>query len=418
MSATYQPRIVDQELQGSLTATGAVAIEGPKACGKTATARQIAASEVLLDIDVNAREAAALDPALVLDGATPRLIDEWQLEPAIWNHVRRAIDDRQKAGQFILAGSAVPADDITRHTGAGRITRLRMRPMSSFEMSTSGGEISLARLLAGEPARSPDSGLAIADLAREIAVGGWPGFRGLGVAQALHAVRDYLEEIRRVDVSRIEDRRRDPAKVGQLLRSLARNVSTYAATATLALDTGGVEGPLKDDTVRAYLDALERLMIVEDQPAWAPHLRSSYALRSAAKRHFVDPSLAVAALRATPERILHDIRLFGFLFESLVIRDLRVYAQAADARVLQYRDSHGLEVDAIVEVADGRWAAFEIKLGVAQIDTAAANLQRFSKQIDTQRCGSPAALGVIVGTGYGYRREDGIMVIPIGALGP
>jgi predicted AAA+ superfamily ATPase len=206
--------------------------------------------------------------------------------------------------------------------------------------------------------------------------------------------------------------------VGQLLRSLARNVSTYAATATLALDTGGVEGPLKDDTVRAYLDALERLMIVEDQPAWAPHLRSSYALRSAAKRHFVDPSLAVAALRATPERILHDIRLFGFLFESLVIRDLRVYAQAADARVLQYRDSHGLEVDAIVEVADGRWAAFEIKLGVAQIDTAAANLQRFSKQIDTQRCGSPAALGVIVGTGYGYRREDGIMVIPIGALGP
>ncbi len=418
MPVPYQPRIVDIELAARLTATGAVAIEGPKACGKTATARQIAASEALLDTDTNARQAAAVDPALVLDGATPRLIDEWQLEPAIWNHVRRAIDDRQKPGQFILAGSAVPPDDITRHTGAGRITRLHMRPMTLFEMGASSGQVSLACLLAGEPARSADPGVTVADLAREVAIGGWPGFRGLKVDQALHAVRDYLEEIRRVDVSRVEDRRRDPGKVGQLLRSLARNVGTYAAAATLARDTGGADGPLKDDTVRAYLDALERLMVVEDQPAWAPHLRSRYVLRSAAKRHFVDPSLAVAALRATPERLLDDMKLFGFLFESLVVRDLRVYAQAADARVLQYRDSHGLEVDAIVEVADGRWAAFEIKLGPGQLDSAAANLKRFARQIDTERCGSAVSLGVIVGTGYGYLREDGIMVIPIGALGP
>jgi len=418
MPVPYQPRIVDSELAARLTATGAVAIEGPKACGKTATARQTAASEALLDTDINARQAAAVDPALVLDGATPRLIDEWKLEPAIWNHVRRAIDDRQKPGQFILAGSAVPADDITRHTGAGRITRLKMRPMTLFELGASSGEISLLQLLAGESVRSADPGLTVVDLAREIAIGGWPGFRGLKVDQALHAVRDYLEEIRRVDVSRLEDRRRDPGKVGQLLRSLARNIGTYAAAATLARDTGGADGPLKDDTVRAYLDALERLMIVEDQPAWAPHLRSRYTLRSAAKRHFVDPSLAMAALRATPERLLDDMKLFGFLFESLVVRDLRVYAQAADARVLQYRDSHGLEVDAIVEVADGRWAAFEIKLGPGQLDQAAANLQRFARQIDTKRCGSAATLGVIVGTGYGYLREDGIMVIPIGALGP
>jgi uncharacterized protein len=418
MPVPYQPRIVDSELAARLTATGAVAIEGPKACGKTATARQTAASEALLDTDINARQAAAVDPALVLDGATPRLIDEWQLEPAIWNHVRRAIDDRQKPGQFILAGSAVPADDITRHTGAGRITRLKMRPMTLFELGASSGEISLLQLLAGESVRSADPGLTVVDLAREIAIGGWPGFRGLKVDQALHAVRDYLEEIRRVDVSRLEDRRRDPGKVGQLLRSLARNIGTYAAATTLARDTGGADGPLKDDTVRAYLDALERLMIVEDQPAWAPHLRSRYTLRSAAKRHFVDPSLAMAALRATPERLLDDMKLFGFLFESLVVRDLRVYAQAADARVLQYRDSHGLEVDAIVEVADGRWAAFEIKLGPGQLDQAAANLQRFARQIDTKRCGSAATLGVIVGTGYGYLREDGIMVIPIGALGP
>ncbi len=418
MSGSYLPRIVDGELADRLTATGAVVIEGPKACGKTATARQIAASEALLDTDANARQAVAVDPALVLDGPTPRLIDEWQLEPTIWNHVRRAIDDRQEPGQFILAGSAVPPDDITRHTGAGRITRLRMRPMTTFEMGASSGEISLAKLLASELSRGADPGVTVAELAREIAVGGWPGFRGLAVDQALRAVRDYLEEIRRVDVNRVEGTRRDPGKVGQLLRSFARNIGTYASAATLARDTGGVDGSVKDDTVRAYLDALERLMIVEDQPAWAPHLRSRYALRSAAKRHFVDPSLAVAALRATPERLLADMRLFGFLFESLVVRDLRVYAQATDARVLQYRDSHGLEVDAIVEVADGRWAAFEVKLGAGQIDQAVANLERFAKQIDTDKCGSPTALGVIVGTGYGYVRKDGIMVIPIGALGP
>ena len=418
MSGGYCSRIVDSELAARLEATGGVAIEGPKACGKTATARRIAASEVLLDTDVEARRAAAVDPALVLDGATPRLIDEWQIEPAIWNHVRRAIDDRHKPGQFILAGSAVPPDDITRHTGAGRITRLRMRPMTMFETGSSRGDISLAQLLAGESSHSGDPGTTIADLAREIAIGGWPGFRDLTVEQATRAVRDYLEEIRRVDVSRVEGTHRDPAKVGQLLRSIARNVGTHAGLATLARDTAGSDGALKNDTVRAYMDALERLMIVEDQPAWAPHLRSRYTLRSAPKRHFVDPSLAVAALRATPERLLGDMKLLGFLFESLVVRDLRVYAQAADARVLQYRDSNGLEVDAIVEAADGRWAAFEVKLGAGQVDRAAANLKRFAEQIDTTKSSGAATLGVIVGTGYGYRREDGIMVIPIGALGP
>ncbi len=418
MSESYQLRIVDAELAARLKATGAVLIEGPKACGKTATARRIAASEALLDVDAGAREAAAVDPALVLAGATPRLIDEWQLAPAIWNHVRREVDDRRAPGQFILAGSAVPPDDITRHTGAGRITRLRMRPMSLLETGVSSGAISLAALLAGEPAHSADPGLRMADLAREIAVGGWPGFRGLGVEQAVRAVRDYLEEIRRVDIGRVEGRRRDPERVGALLRSLARNVATHAAAATLAGDTSGANGPLKDDTVGEYLAALKRLMIVEDQPAWAPHLRSKYAVRAAAKRHFVDPSLAVAALRATPSRLLREVKLLGFLFESLVVRDLRVYAQAADAHVLQYRDSHNVEVDAIVETADGRWAAFEVKLGSGQVEEAAATLGRFAAQIDTESSGAPATLGVIVGTGYAYRRDDGIAVIPIGALGP
>jgi predicted AAA+ superfamily ATPase len=399
-----------------LSAVGAVVIEGPRACGKTATARQIAASEVLLDVDSNARAAIEVDPALVLDGPTPRLLDEWQIEPAIWNHVRRAIDDRSGPGQFILTGSAVPPDDITRHTGAGRISR--MRPMSLFETGRSSGGISLSELLEGSVSPVAEEGLSVAGLAEEIALGGWPGLRGRSVEDALLAVRDYLEEIARVDVGRVDGTQRDPSRVRRLLASLARNVATHAAATTLAEDTGGADGPLKDDTVREYLAALERLMVVEDQPAWAPHLRSKHRLRTASKRHFVDPSLAVAALGATPDRLLGDLNLLGFLFESLVVRDLRVYAQAADARVSQYRDSGGLEVDAIVEAGDGRWMAFEVKLGQGQIDAAAASLERFAARIDTTKCGSPALLGVIVATGYGYRRKDGVAVIPIGALGP
>jgi uncharacterized protein len=395
-----------------------VVIEGPRACGKTATARQIAASEVLLDVDANARQAIAVEPSLVLDGPTPRLIDEWQIEPTIWNHIRRAVDDRSEPGQFILTGSAIPADDVTRHTGAGRIARLRMRPMSLFEAGRSTAQMSLAELLAGQVSPVADPGLTVADIADELAIGGWPGLRGRGVREGQMAVRDYLDEIARVDVGRIDATHRDPGRVSGLLSSLARNVATSAAATTLAFDAGGADGPLKDDTVREYLAALERLMVVESQPAWAPHLRSRYRLRTAPKRHFVDPSLAVAALRATPDRLLGDLNLLGLLFESLVVRDLRIYAQAADAQVLHYRDSSGLEVDAIVEAGDGRWMAFEVKLGDGQIDAAAATLSRFATRVDKARCGSPALLGVIVASGYGYRREDGVAVIPIGALGP
>jgi predicted AAA+ superfamily ATPase len=414
----YQRRIVDAELAARLEATGAVVIEGPKACGKTATARQRAASEVLLDVDDNARRLVDVDPTRLLEGPTPRLIDEWQLAPSLWNLLRRAVDDRTEPGQFILTGSAVPADDVTRHTGAGRLTRLRMRPMSLYETQLSTGEISLGNVLAGEAPRSGDPGLAVPEIAEAICRGGWPGFRGLDLASGLRAVRDYLDEIRRVDVGRVGDGRRDPEKVGQLLRSLARNAATYAAASTLARDAGGSDGPLKDDTARAYIDALQRLMIVEDQPAWAPHLRSKYVLRAGPKRHFVDPSLAVAALRGAPDALLRDLNLFGFLFESLVVRDLRVYAQSADADVLQYRDSSGLEVDAIVQAANGDWAAFEVKLGPGQVDEGAANLLRFERQVDTSKVGEPAVLAVIVGTGYGYVRDDGIAVVPIGALGP
>ena len=414
----YQPRVVDAELAARLTATGAVVIEGPKACGKTATARQVAASEVLLDVDANARRAIDIDPALVLAGPVPRLIDEWQIEPAIWNHIRRAVDERGLPGQFILTGYSVPADDVTRHTGAGRVTRLRMRPMTLAETGHSIASISLKALLHNAAPNSPDAGLTVTALAERIVAGGWPGLVGRSVSQAGQAVRDYLGEIRRVDVGRVDQRSRDPEKVGRLLRSLARNVATSATATTLATDVGGSDGALKDDTVRDYMVALERLMIVENQPAWAPHLRSKSLLRQSPKRHFVDPSLAVAALGATPARLLEDLQWFGCLFESLVVRDLRVYAQAADASVYHYRDNTGLEVDAIVQAADGRWAAFEVKLGQGQIDAAAATLRKFAERIDTAKSGPPQTLGVIVATGYGYRREDGIAVIPIGALAP
>jgi hypothetical protein len=410
----YSARVVDSELRQRLSSTGAVVIEGPKACGKTATARNLAASEVLLDVDENARQAVAVDPRLVLTGDTPRLIDEWQIEPAIWNHIRRTVDERGEPGQFILTGSAAPADDITRHTGAGRLTRLRLRPMTLFELERSAGTMSLAELLNGTRTSCPDPGLNIPELTELIAVGGWPGHLRLTSQQALRANRDYLEEIRRVDINRVDGVRRDPDKVGRLLRSLARNAGTYASATGMAEDIGGITV----QTALEYLASLERLMIVEDQPAWAPHLRSRSRLRSAAKRHFVDPSLAVAALRTTPEGLLKDMNLLGFLFESLVVRDLRVYAQAVDAEVLQYRDNTGLEVDAVIQCADGRWGALEIKLGAGMVEQGAASLLKFVDRVDTEKCGSPSLLAVITGTGYGYLRDDGVTVIPIAALKP
>jgi predicted AAA+ superfamily ATPase len=430
-ASSYWPRVVDAELQARLASARIVVVEGPKACGKTFTSRRVAKSEVLLDIDDGARAAAAIDPALVLDGDAPRLIDEWQVEPRIWNHARRTADDRGRPGQFILSGSAVPADDETRHTGAGRIGRIRMRPMSLFETQHSTGAISLAELLDGGAPRSAAPGLTLADIAERIAVGGWPAFQTLAPREALREVASYLDEIRRADINRIEradadeavaERRRrdrDPARVARFLQSLARNVATSAAVTRLAADTGGADGALARDTINDYLYALERLMIVEDQPAWAPHLRSKRQMRTSAKRHFVDPSLAVAALGSSPKRLLADLNFLGLLFESLVIRDLRVYAQASDATVAYYADSKDLEVDTIVQTRDGRWAAFEVKLGGQKlIDEGARNLLRFAEQIDTTKSGSAACLGVIVSDGYGFVRDDGVAVIPIGALAP
>jgi len=414
----YFPRIADQELSHRLEAAGAVVIEGPKACGKTAMARQFASSEVLLDIDANARQAIDVDPALVLAGDVPRLIDEWQIAPVIWNHIRRTVDERRKPGQFILTGSAIPADDVTRHTGAGRISRLKLLTMSLNESGHSSAKISLRDLFDGHFSSCADPGLSLMDIVEQLCRGGWPGNVDLSATASLTAQKDYLEEVQRVDIVRVDGVRRDPGNVGRVNRSLARNVATQVTARTIAADAGGADGPLDDDTVRDYLQALQRLMIYEEQPAWSPHLRSRSILRKSPKRHFADPALAVAALGATPDRLLKDLNSLGFLFESMVFRDLSVYARANNAKVYHYQDNTGLEVDAIVENQHGDWCAFEVKLGASQIDTAAASLLKFRDRVDTNRSGQPQMLAVIVNSGYGYLRKDGVAVIPVCALGP
>lgn len=393
-------------------------VEGPKACGKTETARRQAGSEVLLDVDEEAREAAEVNPGLILAGETPRLIDEWQVAPGIWNHVRREVDRRDGPGQFILAGSAQPTDDETRHTGAGRVSRLRMRPMSLYEAGAGNGEVSLVDLLGGGRAEAVNPGLELQDVAEVLCRGGWPAFAKLDVAPALRRSRDYLGEVVHADLKTVGPTHR-PEKVIRLLQSLARNLATDVAATTLARDASAPGDSVTSATVAGYLEALGRLFVIEDQPAWRPHLRSRYALRKAPKRHFVDPSLAVAALRASPQALLKDLNTFGLFFESMVVRDLRIYTQALDATIEHYRDSNGLEVDAIVNCQDGRWGAFEVKLGgETATDEAAAALRKFARQIDTSRSGEPAFLAVVTAGGYGYQREDGIQVVPIGTLGP
>ncbi len=415
----YTRRVADDELKRCLAAAGAVLIEGPRASGKTSTAQQIAASEVFLDVDQVAQDMIAVNPRLVLEGATPRLIDEWQTAPEIWNHVRRVVDERPGKGHFILTGSAVPPDDITRHTGAGRIVRMRLRPMSLFELGHSTGQVSISEVLTGQPVTSPSTDLSVQDLAELICVGGWPGHLNSSLEEAIRVNRSYIADICRTDLQRVDGVRRDPERVRRFLQSLARNVATLASLATIARDVSGPElGSMTGHTASAYLASLARLMVVEDQPAWQIHVRSRSRLQVSPKRHFVDPSIAAAALDTEPGHLLRDFAWLGLLFESLVIRDLRVHAQAMGARVYHYRDDAGLEVDAVVEVEPGRWAAFEIKLGLSRIDDAAKSLLKFADRVDTSRCGEPATLGVIVERGYGYVRPDGVSVIPLAALGP
>jgi uncharacterized protein len=416
--AKYRPRIIDAEMSQALATLGAVIIEGPRGCGKTATGLTHAASAVRLDTDENALELARIDPSLLLEGAKPRLIDEWQLEPRVWNAVRRDVDDVGVPGRYILAGSSVPRDDVTRHSGAARFLRVRMRPMSLFESGHSTGTVSLRELLDGLPARSGSAALTIPQLVDQLCVGGWPGLQNLPVDNVLRALRSYVADVARIDLPRIDDSRRSPAGVMRVIRALSRNVATEVTATRLALDAGGSSAPMKSSTVSTYLETLERVMIVENQESWAPHLRSRDTVRKAAKRHFVDPSLAVAAMGASPARLLSDLNTLGLLFESLVVRDLRIYSQSRDGKVQHFRDEAGTEVDAIITLDDGSWAAFEVKLAESRVDDGAAALLRFVAKVDTAKVGAPAALVVITAGTYAYQRSDGVNVVPISSLGP
>ena len=419
MSRNYLPRIADKLLDFSLESSGAVLIEGPKWCGKTRTAHEKAASTLYMqDPDQSEAylKAAETKPSLLLRGAAPRLLDEWQVAPVIWDAVRFAVDQRGEPGQFILTGSAVPTDNATKHTGTGRISRFLMRPMTLFESGESGGEISLAALFDGTAEIEGFSGLTIERLAFALARGGWPAAVGAGERVALRQVYDYVEAVINIDVSRVDGVEKNPARVRALMRSLARNVSTQAAIATIHDDIAGGGDAVSDKTISSYLNALRRIFVVEDLPAWSPALRSKTTLRTSSKRHFTDPSIAAAVLRARPESLLNDFNTFGYLFESLCIRDLRVYAQASDGGVFHYLDKSGLEADAVVHLNDGRWGAVEVKMGAREIDAAAKNLLKLQDKINLDKMLPPSFLMVLTGTELAYRRADGVLVVPVGCL--
>ena len=418
----YLPRIADDEVIARLGYSGAVLIEGARACGKTATALQHAKSEILLDGSRDVREVAELEPSHALAGARPRLIDEWQLVPSLWNAARRIIDDDQGLGLFIFTGSAAPTDDVTRHSGAGRFSRLRMRPMSVFEAGLGVANVSLADLFAGGPVSGNDSGRQFSDIIECVCRGGFPAHRNLSLDQAMQRMLDYVHEIELTDVRRPDGVRRDPVRVAAVISALSRNVATEVTIKTLNQDAAGFAGldSMSVETTVGCLTALTRIMIVENQQAWRPHLRSRARIRVAPKRHFVDPAIAVAALGARPDDLRDDIRFMGLLFESMVIRDLRILSSPLGGEVSHYRDSVGLEVDAIVTSGYQRWAAFEVKLAATgpMIEKAAANLLKLAADVDSQVAGRPKALVIITGSGYAYTRPDGVSVVPIWNLAP
>jgi len=416
---SYLSRLCDQELQLALQTTGAVLIEGAKWCGKTSTASHAAKSILYMQDPDNAASYHAMadtKPSLLLKGATPRLIDEWQMAPVLWDAVRFEVDKTGGAGQFILTGSAVPADNLTAHTGTGRFSRILMRPMSLFESNESNGTVSLGELFDGNRAIEAMSELTIEKIAFALCRGGWPAIVRRNEASALRMSKDYVEAVINHDVSRVDDIEKNPERVRLLLRSLARNTSTLASIQTIKSDIEATDISISDKTISSYLNALRRIFVVEDLPAWLPSMRSKTAIRTSSKRHFVDPSIATAVLRTNPDGLLNDFVTFGFLFESLCTRDIRVYAQTLDGDVFHYRDKSGLESDLIVRLRDGRWAAIEVKLGNKQIDEAARNLLAIKSKIDEDKMGQASFLMVITGGQYAYCRNDGVLVVPIGCI--
>lgn len=415
--AGYRERIIDDRIARSLMTFGAVILEGPRAVGKTTTALHHATSSVRLDSSPDIVALAQTAPDVVLAGAVPRLIDEWQIAPTIWNAVRHAVDLRGTPGQFILTGSQTPSDDITRHSGAGRFHRIRLRPMTLTESGDSLGLVSLRAIADGGDVGAL-GGPTVPDYASLIVRGGWPALVQQSERSPTEYLTSYLDDVARTDLPQ-SGSPVDPLRMRALLRAIARNTATEIPATRLATEAEIGDRTVSPQSVRKYLDALTRVGVLEELPAWLPHLRSAIRLRVRPTWHFVDPSLAAAALVATPQALLNEPKTLGFLFESLAVRDLRVYAEALGGTVSHYRDERGLEIDAIVELPDGRWIAAEIKLGGdTAIDAAAANLLRLSNQVTESRREQLAGLVVITAGQTSSRRSDGVVVASLGHLAP
>ncbi|MCL2889579.1 MAG: DUF4143 domain-containing protein [Eggerthellaceae bacterium] len=416
----YYPRIADAQLSSALERIGAVLISGPKWCGKTSTAKEQAASVLYMQDPDKAQsylQMAELQPSRLLEGAAPRLLDEWQMAPSLWDAVRFAVDQRELTGQFILTGSSVPKDDVTMHTGTGRIARLNMRTMTLFESLESSGEVSLGALFEGANEVAGESRQSIESIAYIIARGGWPQAVVRGGDVALRLVGDYLDALVESDISRVDDIKRNPASARALMRSFARNTAQQASLVTIHDDVQGQGIAVSERTIADYTNALRRLFVLDECLAWSPRMRSRTAIRSSPTWHFADPSIAVAALQAKPSRLLDDLETMGFLFESLCMRDLRVYSSALGGSVFHFRDRNGFEVDAIVQLYDGSWAAVEVKLGgQSRIDKACEHLLQFEKRIDAEKMGKPAFMMVLTAGEFAYRRSDGVFVVPLGCL--
>ena len=421
----YLPRIADALLREALEDSGAVLVEGPKWCGKTRLCEQAAASCLYLhdpDKGPGYIEMAGIRPSRLLEGPTPRLIDEWQDAPMLWNAVRFVVDKRGGTGHFLLTGSTVPRDELPgeskRHSGTGRIARLKMLPMSLWDSGESSGEVSVSALFEGCGDIEGKARVDVEGLANAICRGGWPEAVVAGGPRSMRRAPNYLDTLVEDDLQRMEGVPRNPQRCRAVLRSLARNVSTLASATTIMDDMAAEGDGMSDKTLADYLNALRRLFVIRDQPAWSPRLRSRAAMRTSAKRQFADPSIAAAALSATPGRLLDDPRTFGFFFESLAVRDLRAYCAPLGGDILHYRDETGLECDAIIQLHDGRWAAVEVKLGKSRIDEAAEHLLALTAKIDAARTGAPVFLLVLTGTDFAYRRADGVFVCPLAALRP
>jgi hypothetical protein len=419
----YRKRIADEILARKLEGKGAVLIEGPKWCGKTTTAEQIAASILYMDEPEKKEQnitMSELNPKRLLKGAAPRLIDEWQIAPKLWDAIRFEVDHRGELGQFVLTGSAVPADtkDIT-HSGTGRFTRLTMRPMSLYESGDSTGEVSLKDLFDGAAEIDGASELDIDRLAFLVCRGGWPQAVDMRDEIALDQAMDYYDAVVRSDINRADGVQKNSEKVHRLMRSYARNQGSQIPNTVLAQDvSANDEVSMSDETVAAYVSALRKIFVVEDMPAWNPNLRFRTAIRSSDTRYYIDPSIAAAALGIGPNDLVNDLKTFGFLFETLCIRDLRVFADSLNGEVYHYRDRDGQECDAVAHLGNGKYGLIEIKLGGDRlIEEGAKSLKAMEAKIDTDKMNAPSFLMVLTGTGdYAYRRQDGVYVVPIGCL--